>query len=160
VTVFLRWGVFGILAVAALVYAYNASKDLASRRAATPATAPTARAEPPSMQPGTDLVTSPVTDTVGQPVATPAADTPQTNAPPDAACELEIVVAQRAIEARDAREPLDRLLRMREIAFEEDAARRERLTRVATRWFEHAGPIGPYSVRREAAAECVAATPR
>ena len=28
-SVFLRWGVFGILAVAALIYAYNASKRLA-----------------------------------------------------------------------------------------------------------------------------------
>jgi hypothetical protein len=132
VSVFLRWGVFGILAVAALVYAYNASKDLASRRTSAP---------PPPV------------------AAAPVTESP-TGVPADATCELEALVAQRAVEARDAREPLDRLLRMREIAFEEDVGRRERLTLVATRWFEHTGPIGPFSVRREAAAECVAATPR
>jgi len=30
----------------------------------------------------------------------------------------------------------------------------ERLTQVAKRWFGHVGAIGPYSVRRDAAAEC------
>ena len=69
-------------------------------------------------------------------------------------CEAEVVVAQRAIEARDAGDPLDRLLRTREIAFETDEKRRERLTQVAKRWFGHVGAIGPYSVRRDAAAEC------
>jgi len=56
--------------------------------------------------------------------------------------------------SRDAGDPLDRLLRTREIAFETDEKRRERLTQVAKRWFGHVGAIGPYSVRRDAAAEC------
>jgi hypothetical protein len=122
-SVFLRWGVFGILAVAALLYAYNASKDLAQRRA------------PPAV------------------AAAPAPDSVQPT-PFVAACEVEVVIAQRAIEARDAGDPLDRLLRSREIAFEADEKRRERLSRVAARWFAHSGPIGPYSVRRLAGAEC------
>lgn len=130
-SVFLRWGVFGILSAAALLYAYNASKDLANRR------------PPPKV-----VVTSAV-----------AADAEAAIVPPppvDGACEVEVVVAQRAIEARDAQEPLDRLLRMREISFEEDEKRRERLTAVARRWFSHAEAIGPFSVRRIAAAECAA----
>jgi len=33
-SVFLRWGIFGILGVAALLYAYNASKHFAQSHAA------------------------------------------------------------------------------------------------------------------------------
>jgi hypothetical protein len=130
-SVFLRWGIFGILATAALLYAYNASKDLAKRR--PPPVVTVAPAE--------------------------AAYAAQSEQPAQAAvvtgnCEAEVVIAQRAIEARDAGDPLDRLLRTREIVFEADEKRRERLTQVATRWFGHVGAIGPFSVRREAAAEC------
>jgi hypothetical protein len=129
-SVFLRWGVFGILSVAALYYAYNATKDLAKRR---PPPAAVAEASAPDIEQPTPAV--PVT----------------------AACEIEVVVAQRAIEARDAGDPLDRLLRSREIAFEADEKRRERLTQVAERWFAHSGAVGPFSVRRMAGAECAAA---
>ena len=128
-TVFLRWGVFGILSVAALLYAYNASKDIAKRR------------PPPAVAAG------PRPDDAQPLPATPLS----------AGCEVEVVVAQRAIEARDAGDPLDRLLRTSEIAFEADQARRERLTRVAERWFGHTEAIGPFSVRRVAAAECATA---
>jgi hypothetical protein len=128
-SVFLRWGVFGILSVAALLYAYNASKDIAKRRP-PPAVAATSASD------------------TGQPVQAVQAG------PLIAACEVEVVIAQRAIDARDAGDPLDRLLRAQEIAFETDEKRRERLTRVAQRWFAHSGPIGPFSVRRVAAAEC------
>ena len=44
-SVFLRWGIFGILGVAALVYAYNASKSMAEKRAARDAAAATATAQ-------------------------------------------------------------------------------------------------------------------
>jgi hypothetical protein len=128
-SVFLRWGVFGILSVAALLYAYNASKDLAQRR------------------PQPAVATVPAPDV--------ARDTQA--APVSAACEVEVAVAQRAIEARDAGDPIDRLLRSREIAFEADEKRRERLTRVAKRWFAHSGAIGPFSIRRVAGEECAAA---
>jgi hypothetical protein len=128
-SVFLRWGVFGILSVAALLYAYNASKDLAQRRP-QPAVAATSTPDV-----GPDAQAAPVT----------------------AACEVEVAVAQRAIEARDAGDPLDRLLRSREIAFEADEKQRERLTRVAKRWFAHSGAIGPFSIRRMAGAECAEA---
>lgn len=132
-SVFLRWGVFGILAVAALLYAYNASKDIAKRR-------------PP---PAVAAVVSASETAPSESAAQAAAAGPVTGA-----CEVEVVIAQRAIDARDAGEPLDRLLRSREIAFEADETRRERLTRVAQRWFAHSGPIGPFSVRRVASAEC------
>ena len=75
-------------------------------------------------------------------------------APVSPECEVEIAVAQRAIAARDAGDPLDRALRMREIVFAADETQRERLSVVAKRWFGHTGPIGPYSIRRDAAAEC------
>lgn len=129
-SVFLRWGVFGILSFAALLYAYNASKDLAKRRPPPP------------------VAVAPAAETAEQAQAIPVS----------ANCEVEAVVAQRAIEARDAGDPLDRLLRTREIAFETDEKRRERLTQVAKRWFGHTEAIGPYSLRREAAAECERAT--
>jgi hypothetical protein len=128
-SVFLRWGVFGILAVAGLLYAYNASKELATRR------------PPPT------VATTAATDSAQPTIETPV----------DAACDVEVIIAQRAIEARDAGDPFDRLLRSREIAFEADEKRRARLTRVAQRWFGHSDAIGPFSVRREAAAECAAA---
>ena len=130
-SVFLRWGVFGILSVAALLYAYNASKDLAKRR-------------PPPV-----VTVAPAETARSAETAQPAQTVPVS-----ANCEVEVVVAQRAIEARDAGDPLDRLLRTREIAFEADEKRRERLTQVAKRWFGHAEPIGPFSLRRIAAAEC------
>jgi hypothetical protein len=129
-SVFLRWGIFGILATAGLLYVYNASKELAKR------------APPPAA-----AAVTPAPDSAQQ---APPAQPVSTN------CEDEVAVAQRAIEARDAGDPLDRLLRTREIAFEADEKRRERLTRVAKRWFAHAEAIGPYSVRRVAAEECEA----
>jgi hypothetical protein len=131
--------VFGILSVAALLYAFNASKDLAKRR---PPPAVAVAPGPESAQPTP---------------ATPAAPAAPATTPVSAGCEVEVAVAQRAIEARDAGDPFDRLLRSREIAFEADEQRRERLSRVAKRWFDHSGAIGPFSVRREAAAECAAA---
>ena len=52
---------------------------------------------------------------------------------PPAHCEAELVVAQRAIQARKEGEPLDRVLRIQEIAWQQPPERRERLEKVATR---------------------------
>ena len=134
-SVFLRWGVFGILSVAGLLYAYNASKDLAKRRSASPIV----------VAPAPEIAAAAGSADTAQPIHAIALT---------ASCEVEAFVAQRAIEARDAGDPLDRLLRIREIAFEADETRRERLAQVAKRWFAHAEAIGPFSVRRAAAAEC------
>src|SRR3954462_7199297 len=97
-SVFLRWGIFGILGVAALVYAYNASKRMAAAHA---------RSAPVS--------TAPVVQ-----VAAPAAQAEMHEArpsislqPPPAAtaeCEAELVVAQHAIEMHQQGAPLDRVL--------------------------------------------------
>src|SRR5262245_23127770 len=101
-SVFLRWGVFGILGVAALLYAYNASKRLAESHvnqappAAAQAVEPQAQAEA-------------VADEAAPPAApNPAPETPRATAPPH--CEAELVVAQRAIELRKQGAPLDRVL--------------------------------------------------
>lgn len=101
-TVFLRWGVFGLLAVAALVYAYNASKRLAEARGSGPVAASAGQRE-------RQIV-------------------------PDR-CLPELRVAERALEARRERMPLDKLLRVREVIFEDDPVRRERLKDVAADWY-------------------------
>ena len=124
-SVFLRWGIFGILAVAALIYAYNASKTMAGRHTAQNAVAVS---EPePQTEPDRDLDRAPA------PAPAP------TTAPH---CQAELLVAQRALEARRQGEPIDRLLRIQEIAFQEPP-RRQRLETVATRWYrlEGAEPV-------------------
>jgi hypothetical protein len=121
---FLRWGLFAIVAIGALVLAYNASKDIAATRARRPAAA----------TPGALSGPQPVT----------------------AACELELAVAERALEARANGDSLDRLLRVREITLEEDARRRERLAAVARRWFAYERKLDPTDFRNVVMAECTA----
>jgi hypothetical protein len=118
-SVFLRWGIFGILGVAGLMYAYNASKQLAARRVAS--AAPTAVETSPTTEPAEPMEPA-------EPV--------RSNAPPH--CEVELVVAQRALAARAEGQPLDRLLRIQEIAWVEPP-RRQLLESVATRWYRLQG---------------------
>jgi hypothetical protein len=122
-SVFLRWGVFGILAVAALIYAYNANKKGAELRSARPS-ASAAAAE-------------------GQ--AAQSSGSPE--------CEEEYVVVQSALAARNANEPLDRLLRQREIAWVSSPRRKERLIQVATHWYRRADL--PADIHAEVIRECV-----
>jgi hypothetical protein len=110
-SVFLRWGIFGILGFAGLMYAYNASKRLAERRPPPPVTIVNAESKTAS-DPGE--------------VVTPA-------------CEEELQVALAAIKARRDNEPLDRLLRSQAIAWQSDPKRRERLETVARKWFGWVG---------------------
>lgn len=119
-SVFLRWGIFGILGVAGLLYAYNASKQLAEKRVARNASGAAVQVQP--------LETETDTDSESQLESEPAA--PQ--------CEEELHVAERARAARADDVPLDRLLRIQEIAFQEPP-RRSRLEKVATHWFEFEG---------------------
>jgi hypothetical protein len=69
------------------------------------------------------------------------------------------VVAQRALEARRAGEPLDRLLRIQEIAFQEQP-RRQRLEEVAKRWYQLEGdePV-PEALRIYVISDCVHFSP-
>jgi hypothetical protein len=120
-SVFLRWGIFGILGVAGLMYAYNASKHMAGKRPAREAIVT------PAAVPGAEAVAESGTE------SEPAA---QVSAPPH--CQAELVVAQRALDARRQGEPIDRLLRIQEIAFQEPLLR-ERLEKVATRWYQLEG---------------------
>ena len=132
-SVFLRWGIFGILSVAGLLYAYNASKSMAERRAArdTPDTAVTARPSEPEPE-----------------AVVPAAE-PQ--------CAEELLVAERALAARAMDSPLDRLLRIQEIAFQEPP-RRARLEKVATFWFNLKGEEpNPEDLRVAVISNCVKA---
>jgi hypothetical protein len=136
-SVFFRWGVFGILGVAALVYAYNASKHMADKRAALQA---------------------PAASEVAQPV--PAAAEPVSEDSPSPRCAAELVVAQRALEARAQGEPLDRLLRIQEIAFQQ-SPRRERLEKVATDWYRLEGPApAPGALSAAVVGECDRLGPR
>jgi hypothetical protein len=126
-SVFLRWGIFGILGVAALVYAYNASKSMAEKREAQRVAASVAA--PAGTEPEPEAQREPERSAVPESRASTAAPH----------CQAELVVAQRALEARRQGEPLDRLLRIQEIAWQEPAARRHRLEEVATRWYQFEG---------------------
>jgi hypothetical protein len=140
-SVFLRWGIFGILGVAGLLYAYNASKHMAAKRSTheqivAPAPAPEPEPEPES---------------TAEPAPAPVAGPPH--------CQAELVVAQRALDARRQGEPIDRLLRIQEIAFQE-GPRRQRLEKVATRWYqlEGAEPI-PEALSIAVISDCVRFSP-
>lgn len=142
--VFLRWGILGILSVAALLYAYNASKRMAERHERQSVSAPTAREE-----------------------ADEAEDADESGALPDSAparalsphCEVEMLVARRAMEMRRQDAPLDRVLRMQEIAWQEPAARRERLAQVATQWYGHEGPLSADELRTAVVSDCDQSAP-
>jgi len=144
-SVFLRWGIFGILTVAAMLYAYNASKSMAARRSTreTPAVAATDQRE-------TSVTSAP------EPESEPASAPVPTTAPH---CQDELLVAQRALEARRQAEPIDRLLRIQEIAFQEPP-RRQRLEEVATRWYQLEGeePI-PEALSIAVISDCVRFSP-
>ena len=142
-SVFLRWGIFGILGFAGLMYAYNASKQMAANRAARAAPAAVEAAQPAESKPEMQ--------------AAPAAASPATNAAPH--CEAELAVAQRALAARAEGQPLDRLLRIQEIAFQEPA-RRHRLEQVATFWFQREGPQpNPEALRLGVMTDCARTSP-
>ena len=153
-SVFLRWGVFGILGVAALLYAYNASKRLAEARAATtPATARTQAVQDEEEDPDESPPPPGETASVSAPPA--EARRPRETS---AECEAELVVAQRAIDMRKEGAPLDRLLRIQEIAWQEPAERRERLAAVATRWYNYSGDFSPEALRIAVVNACEQAT--
>jgi len=148
-SVFLRWGIFGILGVAALLYAYNASKRLAERHAQNP---------PAVVQPV--AASAPAAD--DPPAAEPepaVAHAPAASASAPAHCEAELAIARRAIDARKRGEPLDRVLRMQEIAFESAPARRARLERVATRYFNYESEFQPEALRIAVISDCMQSSP-
>ena len=142
--VFLRWGIFGIIAVAALVYAYNALGRLAERhKAAAPAV--TAPAAP-------ELVAAATSEA-------PSSPTPhdESDAIPEH-CQVELDIARRAAESHSIGEPLDRLLRIQEIAWQKDEKLRERYTQIATRWYNAPTPVDAVRLSRDVLDACVNAT--
>lgn len=140
--VFLRWGIFGIIAVAALVYAYKALGHLANRHTAPPAA----------------VIAPPAPASAGHATAATSSRAERDAIPEH--CQVELDVARRAAAARSVGEPLDRILRIQEIAWEKDEKRREHLTTVATHWYEMPGPIDPERLRRDVVLPCVDATLR
>jgi len=152
VSVFLRWGVFGILGVAALLYAYNASKRLAEAHAAKSAPVAVTAPEPEATEEATEVAAAPEPE--------PEAHSPPQSAPAASAdCEAELVVAQRAIDLRKEGAPLDRALRIQEIAWESSPERRQRLEQVATRWFGYEGDFRPETLRIAVINDCAQAAP-
>lgn len=133
--VFLRWGVFGIVAIAALMYAYNASKRLSEQRAAR---------NPPvvSQESGEEVDEDEATD--GEP-AEESATTEEADeeSEPEVAmpelCAEEQRVAERALKMRRDGDRLDRLLRIDIIVFQSEEQRSDRLKAVATKWFGREG---------------------
>lgn len=149
--VFLRWGVFGILAVAALLYAYNASKSLAEKR--------DAKAVPVVSQEdaGADEEEAPEPDEEPEAATESIAEDEQEM--PEA-CEEERLVAERALKYRRDGEPLDRLLRSQLIAFQSDPGRRARLEAVASQWYVREGrDPNAAALRREVLSDCRKAGP-
>ena len=152
-SVFLRWGVFGIIGVAALLYAYNASKRVAESHAARAASGASAPA------PVAAVSEAPATPATPAPAeAAPVTDAEQARAMP-ARCAAELEVAQRAIDMRKQGAPLDRVLRMQEIAWQESPERRARLEKVATRWFGYEGDFSPVTLRIAVINDCERASP-
>jgi hypothetical protein len=131
-SVFFRWGVFGILAVAALLYAYNASKSLAEKHEA--------RSAPVVSQggSGSDEEDEALEDDDADEPAEAESVTEELVEMP-APCEEERLVAERALKYRRDGEPLDRLMRIHTIVFQNDPKRRERLEAVARQWYEREG---------------------
>lgn len=150
-SVFLRWGVFGILGVAALLYAYNASKRLAENRAVRDAPS---QAVAPDAAVTVAEATAEVEAEMEEEAATAPASAEPAAPAVRAECEAELVVAQRAIEMRKQGAPLDRVLRIQEIAWQEQPARRERMENVATRWFGYEGDFAPASLRIAVINDC------
>jgi hypothetical protein len=134
--VFLRWGVFGIIAVAALIYVYNASKHISEVRQASPATV-----QRPAPDSGANE------ESAGEADASVEAEADEASTP---ACDEELRVANSALHARREGQPLDRLLRSQEIAFQQDTQRRQRLETVAAKWFEWRGEDPDAATLREA----------
>jgi hypothetical protein len=125
--VFLRWGVFGIIAVAALVYAYNASKRMSEQHAAQ---------NPPAVSEESDDADE---EEVADDVTTSAAAESEAEPEMPALCAEERRVAERALKMRRDGDTLDHLLRIDTIVFQSDEPRRDRLKAVATQWFGHEG---------------------
>jgi hypothetical protein len=155
VTTFLRWGIFGILGVAALLYAYNASKRLAEAHAA--------KAAPAASAPAADDVDEPEEPVPSESQQPEPVSAPQMPAAPARAltpeCAAELQVARRAIDMRKEGAPLDRVLRIQEIAWQESPERRERLVAVATRWYNYSGDFSPETLRMAVVNACEPATP-
>ena len=145
-SVFLRWGIFGILGVAALLYAYNASKRFAQSHAGKPAVMAVEPSDPSEPAEPEETVAP------AAPIAEPQPASP-------AHCETELVVAQRTIDLKKAGEPLDRVLRMQEIAWEEAPERRARLEQVATRWYGYEGSFQPGALRIAVISDCRQSAP-
>ena len=145
-SVFLRWGIFGILGVAGLLYAYNASKHLAEAR---PAIGPPVASEPASHP---EAEAPPADEPIEERAPVPPAVEPASAAP--AHCEAELLVAQRALDMKKQGEPLDRVLRMQEIAWQEAPQRRQRLEQVATRWYGYEASFQPAALRIAVINDC------
>jgi hypothetical protein len=92
-----------------------------------------------------------------EPVADVAPVEPASAAPPY--CEAELVVAQRALDMKKQGEPLDRVLRMQEIAWQEAPQRRQRLEKVATRWYGYEGSFQPEALRIAVISDCRQSVP-
>ena len=93
-----------------MMYAYNASKHMAGRHTVQVSPAP----------------------------APETASVPVHEAQLAPHCQAELEIARRALEARRNGEPIDRLMRIQEIAFQAEP-RRQRLEAVAARWYQMNG---------------------
>ncbi|HPF25354.1 MAG TPA: hypothetical protein P5528_13520 [Steroidobacteraceae bacterium] len=115
-TVFLRWGVFGLLAISALIYAYRVnerSDDIRTRleERADEQRRKDARSLPAPVDPAAAVLPENVADS--------------------AKCAEAVQLALDAAAAARAGEPLDRVLRQARIAWQEDQVRKAELATAA-----------------------------
>jgi hypothetical protein len=110
VTVFLRWGAFALLAIAALVYSYRVNERAPTIAARLEANKQATRAAPVPVAPSR--------------AALEPADRPE--------CAPFVAAASAGASAGERGEPLDRVLRQGSIAWQEDPALKSALTAAAT----------------------------
>ncbi len=138
-TVFLRWGVFGLLAISALIYAYRVNERSDDIRLQLEQRAEQRRAAERELREAArrDVEFS---------------DKPAI-ASLSSACEEAVQVAVDAAAAAKAGQPLDRVLRQERIAWQDEPVRKQRLAVAARLGYSLHGQDGA-AIRRAVADEC------
>lgn len=137
-TVFLRWGAFGLLAISALIYAYRVNERSDDIRARLEERADQRRME--------------AARSLAAPVDRAAGSLPEKIAD-SAKCTEVVQVALDAAAAAQASEPLDRVLRQTRIAWQEDPVRKAELAAAAERGYSLAD-MPAEDIRRVVAEDC------
>jgi hypothetical protein len=144
-TVFLRWGAFALLAIAALVYSYRVNERAPAIAAQLEANKQAARERTARAQAANGDSASDSFDRQGSAQRTDA-DRPE--------CSLFIQAASAGAAAAERGEPLDRALRESVIAWEENAALKQALASTATEAYQQTSRSTQGAATTVASAAC------